>query len=184
MSLECPQQRYIAAALQTHADELRRFVLARVSAVDADDILQTAALRAVERAGSLEDPDRVRAWLFAIHRNLVTDTLRQQARRDRLMDELEQQEPEQHSDPDLCDCSVVQASQLRPAYASVLALIDTGGASLAEAAQQLEISVNNVAVRLHRARRALRQVMSDHCGVQSAGDCIECRCVSDGCCIA
>ena len=143
-----------------------------------------AALRAVERAERLEDPARVRAWLFAIHRNLVTDVLRQRARRDRLLDSLEAQPSEPASAQDCCDCSVVQARQLRPSYASVLALIDTGGASLAEAAQKLELSVNNTAVRLHRARKALRKAMHDHCGVQSAQDCLDCRCTFDGCCIA
>lgn len=180
-----PREQCVIDALRTHAEELRRFVLGRVPAADVDDILQMAALRAVERADSLDDPSRVRAWLFTIHRNLMTDTLRQQARRDRLLDALKEQEPVLSSPSEAhCDCSVVQAGQLRPAYAAVLTLIDAGGASLAEAAQQLDISVNNAAVRLHRARRALRQAMHDHCGVQSAQDCRECRCVFEGCCVA
>ena len=184
-SAQPPREQCVADALHTHADELRRFVRARVPATDVDDIMQMAALRAVERAASLEDPLRVRAWLFTLHRNLMTDMLRQQARHDRLLDVLEEQEPVLSSQSEEhCDCSVVQAGQLRPAYAAVLELVDTGGASLAEAAQQLEISVNNAAVRLHRARRALRQAMHDHCGVQSAQDCLECRCVFEGCCVA
>lgn len=178
------QERCITEALRRCADELRRFVRARVPDADAEDILQMAALRAIERAGSLEDPARVRPWLFAIHRNLVTDTLRQQARGARLRNRLEAQEFEGVSVPDLCDCSVVQARRLRPAYASILALVDTGGASLTEAARQLGVSVNNAAVRLHRARKALRRAMLDHCGVQSTQDCIDCRCVFDGCCVA
>ncbi|MEL6347697.1 MAG: sigma factor-like helix-turn-helix DNA-binding protein [Myxococcota bacterium] len=71
-----------------------------------------------------------------------------------------------------------------PTYASVLALIDADGASLVETAQQLGISVNTAAVRLHRAREALRRAMREHCGVQNARDCLECRCVFDGCCVA
>ena len=81
-----------------------------------------------------------------------------------------------------CDCSVAQAKSLSPNYASVLNLVDMRGASLTEAATALGITVNNATVRLHRARKALREAMLEHCGVQSARDCLDCRCVSDGCC--
>ena len=90
---------------------------ARAASADVDDILQMAAVRAVERAASLDDPTRVRTWLFAIHRNLITDTLRQQSRRERLQDAMAAEEVE--AVPvvaDHCDCSVIQAQQLRPAY--------------------------------------------------------------------
>lgn len=175
--------RVVTDALAVHEPELRRFVAARIGASEVEDVLQLAALRAIERSASLEDPERVRAWLFTIHRNLITDTLRQQARRERLADRLsEEEEPSPDVDP--CDCSTVQAARLRPSYGSVLSLVDSGGATLQEAAETLGITVNNAAVRLHRARKALREAMREHCGVESAADCLDCRCVMDGCCAA
>ncbi len=175
----------VSHALFTHAGALRGFVQARVPTGDVDDVLQLAALRAVERSGSLDDPERVLAWLYTIHRNIISDVLRKGARSARWLDPTT--EPPDAAAPlaeaDVrCDCSVTQARGLSPNYASVLTLVDLRGVSLVEAASSLGITVNNATVRLHRARKALREAMLDHCGVQSARDCLDCRCVAEGCC--
>lgn len=179
----------IAQALDEHRGRLRRFVSGRVPASSVDDALQTAALRAVERADSLQQPDRVSSWLFKIHRSVIADVLRGTARRARLM-ELAQSTAPTFNDPiesepaASCDCSLVQAQRLGASYTEMLNLVDIGEASLDEAASTLGISANNAAVRLHRARKALKTKILEHCGVQSAAGCSECRCVADGCCTA
>ena len=53
----------VAVALREYHAELDAFVRARVAPQDVDDTLQVAALRAIERADSLDDPERVLAWL-------------------------------------------------------------------------------------------------------------------------
>ncbi|MEM8560902.1 MAG: sigma-70 family RNA polymerase sigma factor [Pseudomonadota bacterium] len=171
----------VSRMLQQHAGRLRAFVSARVPASEVDDVLQTGAMRAVERAGSLKDPARVLPWLYRLHRNLIADMFRQQASHQRKLEataEIEQSE----SIVEICDCSVAQAKRLHTNYAEVLSLVDFGNGTLEDAASELGISVNNVTVRLHRARKALRQAMLDHCGVESMRDCLDCRCVSEGCC--
>lgn len=174
----------VAEALRAHRSALRAFVRARVPGAEVDDVLQTAALRAVEHAPTLKAPEHVRAWLYRIHRNVITDAARSRARGGRLvpadMDALP--EAAAPGEAEICGCSLGQMHQVRPSYASILALVDTGGASLAEAAQQLGISVQNATVRLHRARKALRQRMLEHCGVTNVRDCLDCRCADDGCC--
>ncbi|MEM9192364.1 MAG: sigma factor [Myxococcota bacterium] len=176
---------WVASELRKHAARLRRFVSARVPATDVEDVLQAAALRAVERSASLEDPQRVVPWLYRLHRNVVVDALRKRQSNERLvapgapLPEI----PTSESDR-MCGCSLTQARRIKPAYAAMLALVDEGDATLAEAADTLGISTTNAAVRLHRARKALRRAMLEHCGVQTLRDCIECRCVTDGCCAA
>lgn len=176
--------RVITDALGAHAAELRRFVAARVPAADVDDIVQMAALRAVERAQALKDPQRALPWLYQIHRNIITDVLRKRASQERLLDA--QQPPAEPAmatqDDERCACSVVLARGLNPGYAQMLSLVDIQGASRKEAAQALGISVNNATVRLQRARKALRKAMLEHCGVQKPEDCNDCRCVYAGCC--
>lgn len=182
----------VAEVLGDRQDELRAFVRARVHSDQVEDILQHAALRAIERSDSLDDPDRAMAWVYRIHRNLIVDLYRQQAREQRNVPEGDLYASA--AIPDLaaditglaggesCECSVVQARRLRPSYATILTLVDSDGLKLREAAEQLNVSPNNAAVRLHRARRALREAMFQHCGVRSAEDCADCRCIEDACC--
>lgn len=178
------QREAIAQALHAHARGLRRFVAARVPASCVDDVLQTAALRALDGARSLDDPERAVAWLYRVHRNVIADTLRRRASQARMLEREASTPRDSHLAPTdgPCRCGLTQARHLKPAYAAVLDLVDAGDASLAEAAEALGVSVNNATVRLHRARKALRAAMLDHCGVQSARDCVACRCVFDGCC--
>ena len=48
--------------------------------------MQVAALRAIEKAESLDDPARVLAWLYRIHRNLIIDNYRKRASEQRHVD--------------------------------------------------------------------------------------------------
>ena len=175
----------VAKALRAHGNELRAFVRARVPSAEVDDVLQTAAIRAFEKAESLQDPARVLPWLYRLHRNIVTDEMRKQASRQRLVDDAARvlEVPAQQDTQDPCRCSVSQARRVEPpAYASILMLVDVGDASLAEAARILGITASNAAVRLHRAREKLRKTMREHCGVTNLRECADCRCVHEGCC--
>ena len=158
---------------------------ARASASDADDILQIAAMRAVEKAESLHDPERVTAWLFQIHRNVATDFARQQVSEQRRLDALAAEPSSNAAGEEVtpsCRCSLEQARQLNSRYAAILDLVDIGGASLKEAARSLGVTVNTATVRLHRARKALKERLMAHCGVETMRECVDCRCTSDRCC--
>ncbi len=175
----------IARTLCDKRADFEAFVRARVRSEEANDILQLAALRAIERADSLDDPARVVAWLYRLHRNLIVDVIRKRSSEHRVIDsaaEVPDQAPPPSSDP--CACSLTQASHIHSAYSSILSLVDIGGMRLSEAARTLGITVNNATVRLHRARRALRKQMLEHCGVSNPRDCANCRCVYEGCCVA
>ncbi len=175
----------IKDALSEHAGALRAFVRNRVPSIDVDDVLQLAAMRAIERAASLEDPECVLAWLYRLHRNVITDAMRKRARHTRLVDPVasvpegktEQTEP-------ACKCSVFQAGTMNERYSEILRLVDMGDFTLGEAAQLLGVSKNSATVRLHRARKALRNRLHEHCGVTNLRDCASCRCIEDGCCAA
>ena len=178
-----PKAQVVARAIAELEPELRRFIRGRAHPNDVEDVLQLAAMRAIERSESLADPARVRAWLFRIYRNVAIDVVRRGARR-RLTFESVANLPERPEPvaAESCGCSISQSRHLSPNYATVLELVDTNGLALGDAAAQLGISVNNVTVRLHRARKALRERMLEHCGVRSLADCIDCLCNDLGCC--
>ena len=66
----------VAEALQAHASALRVFVARRIPARDLEDVLLSAAMRALENAGSLRDAERVLPHLYRVHRNAAVDAVR------------------------------------------------------------------------------------------------------------
>ncbi|MEM7173612.1 MAG: RNA polymerase sigma factor [Pseudomonadota bacterium] len=176
---------WITSALSAHRADLKGFVRARVPPADVDDVLQVAAMRAVEKADTLREPTRVLPWLYRLHANVVIDAGRKRAREQRLMEAMANDAELVAVDTtSACACSIAQARNLSPNYAAILDLVDIGGVPLAKAAQVLNISVNNATVRLHRARAALKKRLWAHCGVTSPGACADCRCSYEGCCSA
>lgn len=80
-----------AAIFERHRDGVYAYLLGRLGDPEpARDLLQETFLRAWRRLTELVemDPDRLRAWLFTVARNLVTDTYRARATRDATWDAL------------------------------------------------------------------------------------------------
>lgn len=177
------QRSFVVAALQAHRAELRAFARRRVPAADVDDVLQIASLRAMASAGSLRSPASARAWLLQILRNVAIDLGRSAAARP-VQQVAELPELAAASQPESCRCSLAQVSRLQPEHAAVLTLVELRGVSLADAAVQLGVTRKSATVRLHRARKALRERLRKHCGVTSSRDCLDCRCTVVGCCEA
>ncbi|MDZ7778050.1 MAG: sigma factor [Bacteroidales bacterium] len=65
--------------------ELRAFILKRVGASDtADDILQEVFLRYMSSGSTLNDPSKIRPWLYQVTRNLTADHFRETKRKNQL----------------------------------------------------------------------------------------------------
>ncbi len=183
MSDRTTNDEVVVGALREKKDALRGVLRRRLHPDDVDDAFQVAAMRAVENAASLNDCSRVLPWLYRLYRNVAIDVARSRARRQRLFDEaVEVPDRAEPRPTDSCNCSVSQSRDIAASYATVLGLVDVRGLQLRDAAQVLGISVNNATVRLHRARKALKQRMFEHCGTRSPRDCLDCRCVYEGCC--
>lgn len=185
----------VAAALRALRPELTAFVRGRVGDDEVDDVLQVAALRAVEGAGSLRDPTRVRAWLYRVHRHAVIDALRRRARRHGWENPVADAEAfasdanappagasAPFDPPPTCRCSLELAASLGATYGPILRLVHIEERSVTEAARALGLTVNNAGVRLHRARKALKKLLREHCGVRRLQDCVACGCLEANCC--
>ena len=60
-------------------DDLRLFILRRVnSPEDADDLLQETFIKIHRKLDTLEDRERLNAWVYQIARNTITDYYRRQ----------------------------------------------------------------------------------------------------------
>jgi DNA-directed RNA polymerase specialized sigma24 family protein len=145
--------------------------------------VQRAMMRATERAGSLKDPVRVRPWFGRILRRGIADFYRSR-RPEGTPDSADMDVAADTLDAagNPCACSLRLLEALRPSYAEVLRRIDVEGQSAESVAMALAISAANLHVRLHRARRALRERVKRHCGVSTSGPCLDCTCGARGRC--
>ncbi len=171
----------VAEALARLRDDLERMARRRFPTLDAGDVCQRAAVRALEHAEEVRDPGRVDAWIRRIVVTSALDLLRERNRR-------EVPSPEPHdlempvADDDICGCALTLVRSLPESYADIIRRVDIDGDSLAEVAGALRIATGNAAVRLHRARSALRARLREHCGVESMRQCLSCICDERGCC--
>jgi RNA polymerase sigma-70 factor (ECF subfamily) len=65
---------------------------------------------------------------------------------------------------------------MRPAYAHLIGRIDLRGELPADVAKEMKLTTNNLTVRLHRARQALRASLEQACGICTKHGCLNCTC--------
>lgn len=176
----------IVEQLLAHESAFRRFVRRRVGeSALAEDLLQQSLTRALERHHSLQNKESIVAWFHRILQHTIVDYYRSQsaeARRDEgfLRDlTVSGQDTEPAVDEvkaAVCSCLHEILPTLRPSYGELLRRIDLGGESPQTVAQELKVTHNNLTVRLHRARQALRSELENACGICSKHGCMQCTC--------
>jgi RNA polymerase sigma-70 factor, ECF subfamily len=158
------------------------FIQSRVeSAEAAEDILQAAFVKGIEKGGALRDEETVVAWFYRLLRNAIIDHYRQRGASERaaeaLVHELETRvEPEDSFKGGICGCISGLLETLKPEYRDALQMVDLEERSLADLAGQAGITSNNAAVRVHRAREALRKQVTVACGMCATHGCLDCHC--------
>ncbi|MEO8053208.1 MAG: sigma-70 family RNA polymerase sigma factor [Acidobacteriota bacterium] len=149
----------------------------------AEDILQAAFVKSMERGGAIRDEETVVAWFYRMLRNAVIDHYRQKGSSEHAFNQLFQ-EMQSHQDPDvsfkgdICHCVTGLLGTLKPEYQQALETVDLHEHSLADLAKEAQITANNAAVRVHRAREALRKQVAATCGVCATHGCLDCTCKS------
>ena len=134
---------------------------------EAEEVAQAFALKALERAGQLREPLAVRGWLRRIFETTLVDHCRRRSGRTarevhfqaQLHDRAEAEEPRVPT-TELTGIVAGALPRLKPEYAQIIRQVDLMDRSRTEAAADLGITVNNLTVRLHRARAALRSQLS------------------------
>lgn len=163
-------QRLVERRLRDDRPAHLRYLAKRLrSYEDAEDVLQEFALKATRAAGRLADPDKVDAWLGMALRNALFDRYRRNAARARLTEALgAEPAPDQTdgSDDDVhrsLSCLARALAVLPPETARLLRRAELEEIPLAAIAREMQLTANNVGVRVHRARTALRGRMLAHC---------------------
>ncbi|MFP5205880.1 MAG: RNA polymerase sigma factor [Acidobacteriota bacterium] len=149
----------------------------------AEDILQSAYLKAMQHGAELREAESAVAWFYRILRNALADHYRRIAAQSKAMDQFaaewqEGYEPELHGET--CACIQEAVRSLKPEYRAAIEQVDLGGGSVESLAGAGKTSVNNAYVRLHRARKAVAKQLIAICGACSEHKCIDCTCKTGG----
>ena len=162
--------------------EFLRFLERRIGRRDlAEDILQDAFARGLEKLESLRAGEAVVPWFYRTLRNATVDYYRRSKSADRALalfaQEIESaEEPNETMQDEVCRCVARLADTLKPEYADALKRIEVDGLSMADFADEKGISKNNAAVRVFRAREALRKQVAVSCGSCAEHGCLSCTC--------
>lgn len=146
----------------------------------AEDILQEAFVKGLGNAASLPEGSSATAWFYRVLRNAVIDAARRRsASQRRLVEfaaELEAYEEQPETKQQVCQCVSRLVGTLKPDYAEAMQRIEVEGLSVKEFAEQSGITSGNAAVRVFRAREALRAQVVRSCGSCAEHGCLDCSC--------
>jgi RNA polymerase sigma-70 factor, ECF subfamily len=130
---------------------------------DAEDLVQRACLRALERAHQLKPDTSPLSWMYSIVHTTWINELRARSERSRTSAEWDDSYLETVADPsapdpeaDALNRQIVRAVERLPdAQRTVMLLVVVEGLSYQEAAQVLGVPVGTIMSRLSRARQAV-----------------------------
>jgi RNA polymerase sigma-70 factor (ECF subfamily) len=146
------------------------------SAEDAEDALQDATVKFIQSGHALSSVVHTDAWVGVSLRRIVIDRYRRAAAQRRMIEALATEPSEAIADDDdalvtAAECVKTTMQSLSSDYAAILRQAYLEETPLRDVAVRLDVTANNAAVRLHRARGALRERMLMQCQVCSLGDC-------------
>jgi RNA polymerase sigma-70 factor (ECF subfamily) len=150
----------------------------------AEDVLQDAFAKSLDKAPAAADEQSVVSWFYAVLRNAVIDAHRRGTTRDKAVDARARElEAEPEPAPDMrnavCKCVAKLSGTLKPEYADAINRIDVEEQSIQEFADAEGITPNNARVRVFRAREALRKRVLRSCGKCAEHGCVDCTCKHD-----
>jgi len=90
--------------------------------------------------------------------------------------ELDVAAPDEEIRTFVCGCIAHVLPMLRPAYAEILREVDLEDVPLGEFAKRHKVTPGNAAVRVHRARAALKRELIRVCGACTIHACLNCCC--------
>lgn len=156
------------------------FLKARLKNEDlAEEVLQAAYLKSLEKSADLKDGESIVAWFYRILRNTIVDHYRKAKVHKKALSattKAEQAVDDAQLQKTVCKCVSALVPTLKPEFAEVLWKADLEGAPVQEVAVQIGLTANNASVRLHRARKALRDQVIQVCGSCADHGCVNCSC--------
>jgi RNA polymerase sigma-70 factor (ECF subfamily) len=147
----------------------------------AEDILQDAFAKVVARPEQAPTDEALVKWFYRTLRSAAIDQFRRRGAADRAYEafarQLETEEAPSHAvKTEICACVSRLAATLKPEYGEALIAIDVHETPVTTFAEEKGISASNAAVRVFRAREALKKRVAESCGTCAEHGCLDCTC--------
>lgn len=149
---------------------------------DAEEILQAAFVKSIEKSDQIRDAESSTAWFYRLLRNAVIDHYRRKAIANERLGSYARQLTDSSNGVDavthdvVCQCVKALVSVLKPEFAELITKVDIERDDVSVAARSIGISPGNARVRLHRARIALRKAVDRSCRTCAKHGCLDCTC--------
>lgn len=151
------------------------------SQAEAEEVMQQFHLRVVEHASQLRDEESMLGWLRRVLQSALSDHQRRTSKRNRAEADFARKDAavppvaEELADF-VCRCLFGLLPHLKPEYAEALRRLELGHEPREHVARTLGISMENLTVRLHRARQALRRILELTCQTCPVHGYLDCGC--------
>lgn len=161
-------------------EDFVRFLIPRMRSREAaEDLVQASLLKILQAEAHPKDAESSVAWFYQLLRNAWVDHIRAHHAEARAL-ERHGGDPEFEEAPEweqvACACIQALLPTLKDAEAEVIRAVDLGGETPAAFAGRAGISANAMSVRLHRARKSLREKVERTCRTCATHGCLDCRC--------
>jgi len=160
--------------------KILQYIIKMVGQNDAEDVAQDVFDKINRGLERFQEKSKLSTWIYRIATNTVIDRSRSAAYKhaadyttsDESVDHRIQGVMEGHKPPstdhlvirkEMSDCINEFIDKLPPDYKTVIVLSDLEGMTNKELAEILGISIDNVKIRLHRARTKLKAALNEGC---------------------
>lgn len=157
-----------------------RYVARVVGENDSEDVAQDVFDKVNRNLGEFQSKSKISTWIYRIATNTAIDRIRSVAYRynksqvaleegtipDSQLSLKDRKPPSTDQvviQKEMRDCINEYIEALPPDYKTIIVLSDLEGLANKEIAEILDITVENVKVRLHRARAKLKDLLDDAC---------------------
>ena len=142
-------------------DELYFFILKKVKNKSAtNDIFQNTFLKIHNNLAKLKNEEKIRAWVFQIARNEIANHFNKESLYVEQLNTTKEITPQQYEQ--IC-CYDKFINELPKIYREVIELVYIQGLKQKEAAILLELSLENVKMRIRRAKDILKKNFNECC---------------------
>jgi RNA polymerase sigma-70 factor (ECF subfamily) len=153
---------------------LRAFISRRVRrSADVEDILQEVFIRIHRSVDSVQNAERLSAWIFQLTRNAIVDHFRiGKGQSEAVREDVDTVAPtdsageERQALKELSECIQPMVAGLPTIYREAIELTDLNGLTQIEAAQRSGLSFSGMKSRVQRARRELKGMLLKCCHVE------------------